>query len=178
MTSGLLWKQPLITSIRHEKSTSRMNCSRRREPPGLSLTLPVSSRDSATSYTPLDVQLTIPTKCTGFFVDLVLNFQVSLLPRWPSLRFHHLLTLSPEPRALNYSKNHLNQLRHAVTYCCCRFHYHRSQLAAVSRGINHTGGPILDSNLAPLDSSPVISTQPRTQLWPSTSPSTLPYILH
>ena len=51
-----------------------------------------------------------------------------------------------------------------------------SQVATGNGGINHTGGPILDSNLAPLDSSPVISTQPRTQLWPSTSPSTLPYI--
>lgn len=130
-------------------------------------------KGSATSYTPLDVQLTIPTKCTGFFVDLVLNFQVSLLPRWPSLRFHHLLTLSPEPRALNYSKNHMNQLRHLLLLLPSL-----SQVATGSRGINHTGGPILDSNLAPLDSSPVISTQPRTQLWPSTSPSTLPYILH
>jgi hypothetical protein len=81
--------------------------------------------------------------------------------------------LSPEPRALNYSKNHMNQLRHLLLLLPSL-----SQVATGSRGINHTGGPILDSNLAPLDSSPVISTQPRTQLWPSTSPSTLPYILH
>lgn len=89
----LAWKaidQHLFCLLSNWRSiASRMNCSRWREPPGLSLTLPVSSRDSATSYTPLDVQLTIPRKCTGFFVDLVLIFQVSLLRRWPSLRFHH-----------------------------------------------------------------------------------------
>lgn len=98
-------------------------------------------------------------KVHWFLCGFGTEFQVSLLPDWPSLYCHHLLTLSPEPKALNYSKDHLNLLRHLLLLLPSL-----SQTATGSRGINHGGGPILDSNLAPLDSSPVISMQSGTQL--------------